>query len=124
MTMDLLKMHPMARKMSVHNEAFAKVIAAGKAESAREHLQEIKKYADYLQEDLHFVMQKAQKAQKSTVVTPESGWQQQSPILKFNETGSNFDPSQRDRQLPGTIIPARTNAMMKKARGTFGRRVE
>jgi len=111
----------MARKMSVHNEAFAKAIEDGEAESAREHLQEIKKYADFLQEDLHFVMQKAQ---KSTVVTPESGWQQQSPILKFNETGSNFDPSQRDRQLPGTIIPARTNAMMRKARGTFGRRVE
>lgn len=121
MTMDLLKMHPMARKMNVHNEAFAKAIEDGEAEAARDHLQEIKKFADFLGEDLQYVMQKAE---KSSIVTPESGWQQQSPVLKFNETGSNFDPSQRDRQLPGTIIPARTNAMMKKARGTFGRRVE
>lgn len=119
-TMDLLKMHPMARKMNVHNEAFAKAIEAGEAETARGHLIEIKKFADFLEEDLEFVMKKAE----TVVVSPESGWQQQSPVLKFNETGSNFDPSQRDRQLPGTIIPARTNAMMKKARGTFGRRVE
>jgi hypothetical protein len=118
--MDLLKMHPMARKMTVHNEAFAKAIENGEAESAREHLQEIKKFADFLEEDLHFVMKKA----ATVVVSPESGWQQQSPIIKFNETGSKFDPSQRGSQLPGTIIPARTNAMMKKARGTFGRRVE
>ena len=118
MTMDLLKMHPMARKMNVHNEAFAKAIEDGEAETARGYLQEIKKFADFLEEDLHFVMK------KSAVVTPSSGWEQQSPVLKFNETGSNFDPSQRDRQLPGTIIPARTNTMMKKARGTYGRRVK
>jgi len=118
--MDLLKMHPMARKMTVHNKAFAKAIEDGEAETARGHLQEIKKFADFLEEDLHFVMQKA----TTVVVTPESGWQQQSPVLKFNETGSKFDPSMRDSQLPGTIIPARTNPIMKKARGTYGRYVE
>ena len=41
--MDLLKMHPMARKMNVHNEAFAKALEANEPEAARMHLSEIKK---------------------------------------------------------------------------------
>jgi len=113
-------MHPMARKMNAHNEAFAKAIEDGDADEAQSHLTEIQKYASTLEEDLHYVVKKAE----TEVVTPDNGWQQQSPILKFNETGSNFDPSQRANQLPGTIIPAKTNSMMRKARGTYGRRAE
>tara|TARA_B100000131_G_C17680056_1_gene436084 strand:+ start:52 stop:402 length:351 start_codon:yes stop_codon:yes gene_type:complete len=116
--MDLIKMHPMARKMNAHNEALNKAIEDGDADSAREHLVEIMKYASTLEEDLHYI-----KKEDTEVVTPDNGWQQQSPVLKFNESGSNFDPSMRDRQLPGTVIPSRTNPGMRKARGTFGRKV-
>ena len=116
--MDLIKMHPMARKMNAHNEALNKAIEDGDANSAREHLVEIMKYATNLEEDLIFI-----KKAESEVVTPNNGWEHQSPVLKYNETGSNFDPSMRDRQLPGTIISSRTNAGMKPARGTFGRKV-
>ena len=112
-------MHPMARKMNAHNEAFAKAIEDGDANEAQSHLLEIQKYASTLEEDLHYVVKKTE----TEIVTPDNGWQHQNPILKFNETGSNFDPSQRDSQLPGTIIPAKTNPMMRKARGTYGRRV-
>jgi len=119
MTMDLIKMHPMARKMNAHNEGLEKAIEDGEADTAREHLREIIKYAATLEEDLEFVIKKAE----TEVVTPDSGWQQQSPVIKFNESGSKFDPSQRDRQLPGTIISSRTNPQMRKARGTYGRRV-
>lgn len=111
-------MHPMARKMNAHNEALNKAIEDGDADGAREHLVEIMKYATTLEEDLHYI-----KKEDTSVVTPDNGWQQQSPVLKFNETGANFDPSMRDKQLPGTIMSARTNPGMKKARSTFGRKV-
>ncbi len=117
-TVDLLKMHPMARKMNAHNEAFAKAIEAGDVSEAKEHLGEILKYANTLEEDIHFAIKKG-----AEVVTPENGWEQKSPIIKFDETGSKFDPSQRDSQLPGTIFSARTNPSMRPARSTFGRRI-
>ena len=117
-TVDLLKMHPMARKMNAHNEAFAKAIEEGKVDEARAHIGEILKYASTLEEDIHFAIKKA-----SEVVTPTNGWEQRSPIIKFNQTGSNFNPEFRDRQLPGTIISSRTNTGMRPARSTFGRRV-
>jgi len=117
-TVDLLKMHPMARKMNAHNEAFAKAIEEGDVNVAKEHLGEILKYANTLEDDIHFAIKKG-----AEVITPQSGWEQQSPILKFNESGSKFDPSQRDRQLPGTIFSAKTNPGMRPARSTFGRSV-
>tara|TARA_R100000908_G_C3731538_1_gene130774 strand:- start:539 stop:892 length:354 start_codon:yes stop_codon:yes gene_type:complete len=117
--MDLIKMHPMARKMNAHNEGLNKAIEDGNADEARAHLTEILKYAATLEEDLHFAIKKAD----TEIVTPDNGWQHQSPVLKYNESGSNFDPSMRDRQLPGTIIPARSNQGMRKARSTFGRKV-
>jgi len=119
-TVDLLKMHPMARKMNAHNEAFAKAIEDGNADGANEHLVEILKYASTLQEDLHYAVKKSE----SQVVTPsEDMYANNVKLLKWNETGSNFDPSMRDRQLPGTIISARNNSRMQPARSTFGRRV-
>ena len=119
-TMDLIKMHPMARKMNAHNEGLNKAIEDGNADEARAHLTEILKYASTLEDDLLIAIKKAD---FSNTVTPDNGWQQQSPVIKYNETGANFDPSMRNRQLPGTIMSARTNPSMKKARGTFGRKV-
>lgn len=108
-------MHPMARKMTAHNEGLGKAIEEGDADIARQHLTEIIKYANTLEDDLLLVVNKAQEE----VVTPDNSWQ----VMKFNQTGSSFDPSQRDSQLPGTILPARNNHVMRKARGTFGRKV-
>lgn len=119
-TVDLLKMHPMARKMNAHNEAFAKAIEEGDVNVAKEHLGEILKYANTLEEDIHFAVKKSE----SQVVTPATEqYANNVKLLKWNENGSKFDPSQRDRQLPGTIISSRTNPQMRKARSTFGRRV-
>ena len=111
-------MHPMARKMNAHNEALNKAIEDGNAENAREHLVEIMKYATTLEEDLQYI-----KKAEADIVTPDNGWQQQSSVLRYNENGSKFDPSMRASQLPGTIIPSRTNPSMRKAHGTFGRKV-
>lgn len=111
-------MHPMARKLTAHNEAFAKAIENGNADDAKNHLNEIMKYASTLEEDLHHAIKKAESAE---VVSPDNGWVNNVPVLKWNESGSNFDTSQRDRQLPGTIISSRNNPQMKRTSGTFGR---
>ena len=115
--MDLVKMHPMARKMNVHNEAFAKAIEAGEPEAARMHLSEIKKLSSYLEEDLVYAIKKAEEAASD----PLTVYANAVPTASFNESGSSFDPANRDVQLPGTIMSARTNSRMQKARSTFGR---
>ena len=117
--MDLLKMHPMARKMNVHNEAFAKALEANEPEAARMHLSEIKKLSSYLEEDLVFQIRKAEEAASDPLTVYANGV----PTASFNESGSNFDPANRDVQLPGTIMAARTNSRMQKAQSTFGRYV-
>ena len=45
--MDLLKMHPMARKMAVHSEAFAKALEDGNAQEAQDHINEGRKFAGF-----------------------------------------------------------------------------
>ena len=95
MTMDLIKMHPMARKMNAHNEGLEKAIEDGEADTAREHLREIIKYAATLEEDLDFVIKKAE----TEVVTPQSGWQQQSPVIKFNESGRQEEHTDEESEV-------------------------
>ena len=113
--MDLLKMHPMARKMAVHSEAFAKALESGNANEAQDHINEVIKFAGYLSEDIHSAIKKAERE------TVEFDFSINSPLLKMNETGQKFDVTQRDAVLPGTILPARTHTSAQVHRGTFGR---
>lgn len=113
--MDLLKMNPMARKMNVHSEAFAKAIENGDANAAQQHINEVMKFAGYLSEDIHSAIKKAERE------NVEFDFSIQSPILKMNETGQKFDVSQRDAVLPGTILAARTHNTARVHKGTFGR---
>ena len=78
--MDLLKMHPMARKMTAHNEAFTKALEDGNADDARQHLNELLKYATNMETDLEFAIKKAE----TEVVTPDNGWEHRSPVLKLS----------------------------------------
>lgn len=110
--MDLLKMHPMARKMAVHSEAFAKALEDGNAGDAQTHINEVLKFAGYLSEDIHGAIVKAERE----TVDLEANM-----VRKMNETGQKFDVAQRDAVLPGTVIPARTHGSMRVHRGTFGR---
>tara|TARA_R100000005_G_C5001383_1_gene208582 strand:+ start:2223 stop:2579 length:357 start_codon:yes stop_codon:yes gene_type:complete len=114
--MDLSKMDPMARKLKVHTDAFTKALEDGEENSAREHLAEILKFGNFLHDDLTEVVRKAEEGVHSPVNDKFSG-----SVMKFNETGSTFDTSQRDRQLPGTVISARNNGKMRPHTGTFGR---
>jgi|TARA_R100001509_G_C4868635_1_gene215901 hypothetical protein len=116
--MDLSKMDPMARKMSLHMDELNKALEADDSASSRFHLNEISKYADFLQDDLTNEIRKSED-------TPEPEGVDQFaagvPVIKFNESGSTFDPAERNRVLKGTIIPSRTNPTMRNVSGTFGR---
>jgi len=114
--MDLTKMDPMARKMNVHTEAFSKALEDGQAEIAREHLTEILKFGNFLQDDLVNTIEKAPK-----IISPINEFANGVPVRKFNEKGTKFDVSQRGDQLPGTIISSRTHSRMRPHHGTFGR---
>ena len=118
--MDIEKMDPMVRKIGVHNDAFQKAIEEGDAMSARAHLTEILKFANYLDDDLTTAIQKSEEVEDLSGVADYAGGV---PLAKFNETGQNFDVSQRADVLPGFVVPARTHGQIRKAAGTFGRRV-
>lgn len=106
----------MARKMSVHTEAFTKALESGDAFNAQKHLNEVLKFAGFLNEDIHSSIRKSDEA------TPENDIVS-NPVQKMNETGQkrNFDVSQRSKVLPGTIISARVSNGMRPHHGTFGR---
>ena len=112
--MDLQKMNPMARKMSVHTEAFTKALEDGDAFKAQEHLNEVMKFAGFLNNDIHTAIKKAEDKKSEVEIVSN-------PVQKMNETGKKFDVSQRDSVLPGTIISARVSNGMRPHQGTFGR---
>ena len=118
--MDIEKMDPMVRKIGVHNDAFQKAIEVGDTSTARLHLTEILKFANYLEDDLTAAIQKSENVEDLSGVSQFAGGV---PLAKFNETGQNFDVSQRGDVLPGFVIPARTHGQIRKSSGTFGRRV-
>ena len=105
---DLSKMDPMAMKLRAEIEAFHKALSGGDANEARSRIMEIQKFADYLADDIHAAVQKAQKA-----LGPNDIYAGGTPIMKFNETQNVFDVSQRDDVLPGTVLPARTGNIMR-----------
>jgi hypothetical protein len=60
--MDLLKMNPMARKLTVHTDAFNKALESSDPFAAQQHLNEIMKFAGYLNEDIHSAIVKAEQS--------------------------------------------------------------
>ncbi len=112
--MDIAKMDSFARKMDVHVKALSRAIDDGDAELAKSHLQEVLKVGTFLNDDLHFTIEKAENE------NPLNEFASGVPVMKFNERGANFDTAQRDRVLPGTVIPARTNHQMRPHTGTYG----
>jgi len=113
-TMNLQKMNPMARKMSVHTEAFTKALENGDAFKAQEHLNEVMKFAGFLNEDIYSAIKKSEDSKTEVEIISN-------PVQKMNESGRKFDVSQRDKVLPGTIISARVSNGMRPHHGTFGR---
>ena len=105
---DLTKMDPMARKLQTEMDAFHKALEGGNVHEARSRITEIQKVADFLANDIHVTVSKAEK-----LPGPNNTFAGGVPVMKFNETQNVFDTSQRDNVLPGVILSARTGNIMK-----------
>lgn len=115
--MDLLKMHPMARKMEQAQKAFITALEDGDGQMAKQHLSEVQKLSDFLADDLH------QEIAKSDVVTPQGPrdifaggvpvMKMEAPAEKANIEGSRL----------GFMSSSRHNPQYKRSAGSYGRRV-
>ena len=115
--MDLKKMDPMARKLQQHTEGFNKALADGDATSAQTHLSEIRKFADYLSDDIHAAVQKGNN------YVPEEHFAGNAAVVKFQDASVSPSGVVSGQTLPGFISSGRHNSAMRPHTGTFGRRV-
>ena len=115
--MDLIKMHPMARKMAQAQKAFIDALENGDGNLAKQHLTEVQKLSDFLADDLQ------NEITKSDVVTPQGPrdiFAGGAPVLKFeNVTKSMADNSNR----LGFTSSSKFNRNHTRGAGSYGRRV-
>ena len=117
--MDLKKMHPMARKLSVHTEGLTKALEENNSSDAIEHLNELKKYADYLTDDIYSAVTKAETSQG-----PNDLFAGGAPVRQFVDAKVSPAGVVSKNALPGFVASTRHNGNFQPARSTFGRRVE
>ena len=106
--MDLLKLDPMARKMRTHIDAFYKALDEQDAMSARSHINEITKYADYLSSDV----EKAIVKEDTGAVGVNDIYAGGAPVMQLN-TIQKTHPVSND-VLPGMIRTNRTGHIMRR----------
>lgn len=104
--MDLKKLDPMARKMRTHIDAFYKALDDQDALTARSHINEITKYADYLSSDVEKAVTKIEKS-----VGVNDRYAGGVPIMRYNNV-EKVHPSSNDA-LPGTIRTNRIGSIMR-----------
>ena len=104
--MDLKKLDPMARKMRTHIDAFYKALDDQDALTARSHINEITKYADYLSSDVEKAVTKIEKS-----VGVNDRYAGGVPIMRYNNV-EKVHPSSSDA-LPGTIRTNRIGSIMR-----------
>jgi len=103
---ELRKLDPMARKMRVHVDGFYKAIEDNDSMSARGHIGEILKFAEYLSNDVETIVHKAEKMQGINDIYA-GGF----PVQRFNQIEKAHPVS--DAVLPGTIRTTRTGSIMR-----------
>ena len=103
---DLKKLDPVARKMRVHVDGFYKAIEDNDSMSARGHIGEILKYAEYLNNDVESTIHKGEKA--TGVNEAFAGG---APVRRFNQV-EKIHPASNDA-LPGTIRTNRVGSIMR-----------
>jgi|TARA_R100000482_G_scaffold4929_3_gene1687 hypothetical protein len=109
MNMDLLKLDPMARKMRSHVDAFYKALENNDQNSAIDHINEVRKFAEYLSEDVSSAITKSATPSSVGVNDIYAGGV---PVRKFNEMQSVHATT--DRVLPGTIRTSRRGPIMSQ----------
>ena len=115
--MDLLKMDPMARKMEEHQKAFLSALTSGDANLAKQHLNEVRKVADYLSEDLSAAISKAE---SGLTAGPNDIYAGGVPVIKFGNRPTSSQSLSGSR-LPGSISNGVKPSQYSRVSGTFGR---
>lgn len=100
--MDLLKLDPMARKMRSHVDAFYDALEKQDGVTARSHITEILKYADFINKDITTTVMKSEITKATGVNDIYAGGV---PIRKMNEVQSVHNET--TNVLPGTIRTSR-----------------
>jgi len=98
--MDLMKLDPMARKMRTHIDAFYKALTDNDGFSARNHINEIVKYADYLSADVESAVIKSEKITGINDIYAGGV-----PVRKMQEIQTVHEST--TNVLPGTIRTSR-----------------
>jgi len=115
--MDLIKMDPMARKMEEHQKAFITALTSGNANLAKQHLNEVRKVADFLSEDLSAAITKSE----NTLTTgPNDTYAGGAPVMKFDNRPASAQSLQGQR-MTGTISTGVKPSQFSRVSGTFGR---
>tara|TARA_R100001509_G_scaffold149810_1_gene108424 strand:- start:1638 stop:1979 length:342 start_codon:yes stop_codon:yes gene_type:complete len=107
MSMDLKKLDPMARKMRTHVDAFYKALEDNDGVSARSHITEIMKFADYLSTDIDNAVIKRDES-----VGVNDRFAGGVPVMKMTEVQTVHEVT--DNVLPGTIRTARFGNINKR----------
>ena len=120
--MDLIKMHPMARKMEQAQKAFISALENGDGQMAKQQLTEVQKLSDFLAEDLQ-----GEIAKSSDVVTPHGPRDILAggvPVIKMEpqEAVNPVNPVLEGQRL-GFMSSARHTTHYKRSAGSYGRRV-
>jgi hypothetical protein len=116
--MDLLKMHPMARKMEQAQKAFIDALETGDGQLAKQHLTEVQKLSDFLADDL------VSEITKGDVVTPQGPrdiFAGGVPVIKM-EPEEQTNPILEGQRL-GFMSSSRHTTNYKRSAGSYGRRV-
>ncbi len=115
MKMDLIKMHPMARKLEQAQKGFLTALEGDNAEVAKQHLTEVQKLADFLADDLNTLIAKSETAQGINDIYAGGV-----PVMKFTE-GRGRTGSIQGQRLPGSITTGIRKSNFSRSAGTFGR---
>jgi|TARA_R100000479_G_scaffold157842_1_gene94657 hypothetical protein len=106
--MDLKKLDPMARKMRTRVDAFYKALEDNDGFSARNHINEILKYADYLSTDVESAVMKQDDSIKGVNDIYAGGV----PIMKMKEIQTIHQSA--ENVLPGTIRTSRFGKLNRR----------
>ena len=116
--MDLLKMHPMARKMEQAQKSFITALENGDGQMAKQHLSEVQKLSDFLADDLH------QEITKSAVVAPQGPrdiFAGGVPVIKMQE--QTPVKTAMEGQRLGFMSSSQHRPQYRRSAGSYGRRV-
>ncbi len=107
--MDLRKLDPMARKMRSHVDAFYDALEKQDGVTARTHIHEILKYADFINKDITTTVMKSEPAPSAGINDIYAGGV---PVRKTNEVQSVHTGT--TNILPGTIRTSRFGPLNRK----------